>query len=80
MIAHSIGIIALQAGAAARVIETRPVAAREALSSIENAGRETLAGLRRMLGPSARRSPKARDTRRSWRTRCRSAWPPPRRI
>ncbi|MEV8360934.1 sensor histidine kinase [Streptomyces niveus] len=49
-VAHSIGIIALQAGAAARVIETQPVAAREALSSIENAGRETLAGLRRMLG------------------------------
>lgn len=49
-VAHSIGIIALQAGAAARVIETQPVAAREALSSIENAGRETLAGLRRLLG------------------------------
>ncbi|GGJ76342.1 two-component sensor histidine kinase [Streptomyces camponoticapitis] len=49
-VAHSMGIIALQAGAAARVIETQPVAAREALSSIEAAGRETLAGLRRMLG------------------------------
>lgn len=49
-VAHSIGIIALQAGAAARVIETQPAAAREALSSIEGAGRETLAGLRRMLG------------------------------
>ncbi|WP_405612448.1 sensor histidine kinase [Streptomyces sp. NBC_01508] len=49
-VAHSIGIIALQAGAAARVIETQPVAAREALGSIETAGRETLAGLRRMLG------------------------------
>ncbi|MFI6082527.1 sensor histidine kinase [Streptomyces sp. NPDC051217] len=49
-VAHSMGIIALQAGAAARVIETQPVAAREALSSIETAGRETLAGLRRMLG------------------------------
>lgn len=49
-VAHSMGIIALQAGAAARVIETQPDAAREALSSIENAGRETLAGLRRMLG------------------------------
>jgi signal transduction histidine kinase len=51
MVAHSIGIIALQAGAAARVIDTQPQRAREALSEVENASRETLAGLRRMLGP-----------------------------
>lgn len=50
MVAHSIGIIALQAGAAHRVIDTQPAAAREALSTIETTGRETLAGLRRMLG------------------------------
>jgi len=51
MVAHSMGIIALQAGAAARVIDTQPQRAREALYEVENAGRETLAGLRRMLGP-----------------------------
>jgi signal transduction histidine kinase len=51
LVAHSIGIIALQAGAAARVIDTQPQRAREALYEVENAGRETLAGLRRMLGP-----------------------------
>ncbi|MFJ6566045.1 sensor histidine kinase [Streptomyces sp. NPDC091292] len=50
MVAHSIGIIALQAGAATRVIETQPVRAREALREVEMAGRETLSGLRRMLG------------------------------
>nr|WSW66991.1 sensor histidine kinase [Streptomyces sp. NBC_00995] len=50
MVAHSVGIIALQAGAAARVVHTRPDAAREAMSAVETAGRETLAGLRRMLG------------------------------
>ncbi|MFC5750630.1 sensor histidine kinase [Actinomadura rugatobispora] len=50
MVAHSIGIIALQAGAARRVIDTQPAGAREALGSIEEAGRETLAELRRMLG------------------------------
>ncbi len=49
-VAHSIGIIALQAGAAARVIETQPARAREAMVAVEKAGRETLAGLRRMLG------------------------------
>lgn len=48
-VAHSIGIIALQAGAAARVAATRPEAAREAMSAVEHEGRETLAGLRRML-------------------------------
>ncbi|GAA2374054.1 hypothetical protein GCM10010246_81090 [Streptomyces cuspidosporus] len=49
-VAHSIGIIALQAGAAARVIETQPDRAREAMLTVEKTGRETLAGLRRMLG------------------------------
>ncbi|WP_447041146.1 sensor histidine kinase [Streptomyces sp. DSM 118878] len=49
-VAHSIGIIALQAGAAARVAETQPARAREAMVAVETAGRETLAGLRRLLG------------------------------
>ncbi|MER7642621.1 sensor histidine kinase [Streptomyces sp. NPDC126522] len=48
-VAHSIGIIALQAGAAARVTTTRPEVAREAMRAVEHEGRETLAGLRRML-------------------------------
>ncbi|MDL4774856.1 sensor histidine kinase [Actinomadura xylanilytica] len=49
-VAHSMGIVALQAGAARRVIDRRPDRAREALAEIETAGRETLSGLRRMLG------------------------------
>ncbi|MFE7566517.1 sensor histidine kinase, partial [Streptomyces sp. NPDC057539] len=49
-VAHSIGIIALQAGAAARVVETQPARAREAMITVEHVGRETLAGLRRLLG------------------------------
>ncbi len=49
MVAHSIGIIALQAGAAARVVHTQPDAAREAMTAVETTGRETLSGLRRML-------------------------------
>ncbi|WP_455352780.1 sensor histidine kinase [Streptomyces sp. SYSU K217416] len=49
-VAHSIGIIALQAGAAARVVETQPARAREAMLTVEQAGRETLSGLRRLLG------------------------------
>ena len=49
-VAHSIGIIALQAGAAARVVETQPAKAREAMITVEQVGRVALAGLRRMLG------------------------------
>ncbi|MFD7640865.1 sensor histidine kinase [Kitasatospora sp. NPDC059795] len=49
MVAHSIGIVALQAGAARLVLTTQPEAARDALGRIETAGRETLSGLRRML-------------------------------
>ncbi|GAB1818903.1 hypothetical protein HerbRD11066_20670 [Herbidospora sp. RD11066] len=48
-VAHSIGVIAFQAGAARRVIETRPAEAAAALGEIETAGRDVLAGLRRML-------------------------------
>jgi len=49
MVAHSIGVVAIQAGAAKRVIETQPEGARKALGVIEDTSRETLAGLRRML-------------------------------
>ncbi|WP_432179577.1 sensor histidine kinase [Streptomyces sp. NBC_00063] len=58
-VAHSIGIIAIQAGVGSRVIETQPLEARAALSAIEATSRETLSGLRRTLvalrgsGPSA---------------------------
>ncbi|MFB7906105.1 sensor histidine kinase [Kitasatospora sp. NPDC056076] len=48
-VAHSMGIVALQAGAARRVIDRRPERAKQALGEIEAAGRETLAALRRML-------------------------------
>ncbi|WP_326552627.1 sensor histidine kinase [Micromonospora sp. NBC_01813] len=49
-VAHSVGVIALQAGAAARVMDSQPDQAREALRAIETTSRETLSGLRRMLG------------------------------
>jgi signal transduction histidine kinase len=50
MVAHSIGIIAIQSGAARRVMDTQPDKTREALAAIETASQETLAGLRHMLG------------------------------
>ncbi|WP_037967646.1 sensor histidine kinase [Streptomyces sp. SS] len=64
-VAHSIGIVALQAGAARRVIATQPEAARQALTEIETASRETLAGLRRMVGAL-----RTADTEAPSETRC----------
>jgi signal transduction histidine kinase len=59
MIAHSIGVIAIQAGVGGRVIDTQPAEARKALSAIEATSRDTLAGLRRMLGTLRRTDPEA---------------------
>jgi signal transduction histidine kinase len=50
MVAHSMGVIAMQAGMGRRVIDTQPDEAGKALGVIEETGRETLAALRRMLG------------------------------
>jgi len=50
MVAHSIGVIAIQAGMGHRVIGTQPAEARDALAAIEATSRETLAGLRRTVG------------------------------
>jgi signal transduction histidine kinase len=49
MVAHSIGVIAIQAGAAALVVQTQPEGAREAMDAVGRTSRETLAALRRML-------------------------------
>jgi len=49
LVAHSVGIITLQAGAAARVLDTQPEQAREAMRAVEETGRQTLSGLRWML-------------------------------
>ncbi|NUR61640.1 MAG: sensor histidine kinase [Catenulispora sp.] len=49
MIAHSIGIIAIQAGMGNRVIATQPGEARRALQAIEETSRDTLSQLRRTL-------------------------------
>jgi len=49
IVAHSIGIIAIQAGAGRRVFDTSPDQARDALAAIEATSRETLSGLRRMM-------------------------------
>jgi signal transduction histidine kinase len=57
MVAHCIGVIAIQAGAGSRIIGTQPAEARNALAVIEAASRETLASVRRTLGALRRAEP-----------------------
>src|SRR5215470_3683864 len=49
VIAHTLSVIVIQAGAAQDVFDTSPGAARQALGSIVAAGRQALAELRRVL-------------------------------
>ncbi|KOU27894.1 sensor histidine kinase [Streptomyces sp. WM6368] len=59
MVAHNIGIIAIQAGVGSLVMDTQPAETRNALDAIETTSRETLAGLRRMLGALRRSDPES---------------------
>ena len=57
IVAHSIGIIAIQAGSGRRVFDARPDQARDALAAIEATSRDTLSGLRRMVTGLRRAEP-----------------------
>ncbi len=57
IVAHSVGVIAFQAGSGRSVFDARPDEAREALATIETASRETLSGLRRMVTGLRRAEP-----------------------
>ena len=59
IVAHSIGIIAIQAGAGHRVFDASPAEARDALAAIEATSRETLSGLRRMVTGLRRAQPES---------------------
>ncbi|HYW26380.1 MAG TPA: sensor histidine kinase [Terriglobales bacterium] len=50
VVAHSLSVIVVQAGAGRRVAEDVPAEVREVLSSIERTGREALGEIRRLLG------------------------------
>jgi signal transduction histidine kinase len=49
-VAHSVSVMVLQAGAAEQVLTASPERARESLETIQDAGREAIVELRRMLG------------------------------
>jgi signal transduction histidine kinase len=59
IVAHSIGVIAIQAGAGHRVFDASPAEARDALAAIEATSRETLSGLRRMVTGLRRTQPES---------------------
>jgi signal transduction histidine kinase len=50
VVAHSLSVMIIQAGAARRRIETDPALATSTLLSIEDAGREAMSEMRRILG------------------------------
>ena len=50
VVAHSVSLMVVQAGAARRMMETEPDRSRAALLATEEAGRQALAELRRVLG------------------------------
>ncbi len=49
-VGHALNVVVLHAGAAQRIIDKKPELAREALGSIETAGRQALGDIERMLG------------------------------
>jgi signal transduction histidine kinase len=50
VVAHSMGVIAVQAGVGAHVIDNDPTEAKKSLDAISHTSRSTLAEIRRMLG------------------------------
>ena len=50
VVAHSVSVMVVQAGAGRRVAEAQPERAMEVLTAIEDVGRDALADLRRMVG------------------------------
>ena len=50
VVAHNVSVMVVQAGAARRIIESKPDQARDALSSIETTGRQALSEMRRLTG------------------------------
>jgi signal transduction histidine kinase len=61
LVAHSLSVIVLQAGAARRIVAGQPERAEPAFTSIEGVAREALTEMRRLVGILRKESTAARD-------------------
>ena len=61
VVAHGMSVMVVQAGAAERIVDADPAAARRALGHIQSAGREALSEMRRMLDLLREQHPGALD-------------------
>jgi signal transduction histidine kinase len=59
IVAHSVSIMVVQAGAARRLVAGSPARAEEALKTVEESGRAALTELRQLLGVLSEQSPEA---------------------
>lgn len=50
VVAHSVSVMIVQAGAAEQVLDTEPARAREPIQAVQESGRQALSELRRLLG------------------------------
>ena len=61
IVAHSLGVIVVQATAGGRIVDESPEEARAALNAVERTGRDALADMRRLLGVLREDGPSARQ-------------------
>lgn len=59
VVAHSVSVMVVQAGAAERVLDTNPAAVAGSLQNIQHVGRQTVVELRRLLGILKQGDPEA---------------------